>query len=246
MSIKLAWQEFSQPYTYYTTREEKEKKLSMNVKEYMRKAYEKGILIPAFNAAYHEMVQPICETLKRLKTYGLCEISRPDIEKFGIESGFMSTIHAYTNDQNIIDGSHKDLRRARAGAVNIIPTTTGAAKAVGEVLPALSGKMDGLAYRVPVPDGSLTDITLLLKKEATAKEVNEEFKKSAEAELKGILGYTEEPLVSTDIVGNPLSSIIDGTLTKANGKLVKISAWYDNEFGYSSRLVDFVRKLAKA
>jgi glyceraldehyde 3-phosphate dehydrogenase len=165
-------------------------------------------------------------------------------DKFGIESGFMSTIHAYTNDQNILDSSHKDLRRARAGAVNIIPTTTGAAKAVGEVLPALDGKMDGLAYRVPVPDGSLTDITLLLKKDAKADEVNAAFKEASENELKGILGYTEEPLVSTDIIGNPLSSIVDGTLTKAKGRLVKVSAWYDNEYGYSSRLVDFVRKLA--
>ncbi|MHA2068129.1 MAG: type I glyceraldehyde-3-phosphate dehydrogenase, partial [Candidatus Thorarchaeota archaeon] len=166
-------------------------------------------------------------------------------EMFGIESGFMSTIHSYTNDQNIVDGSHKDMRRARAGAVNIIPTTTGAAKAVSEVLPALAGKMDGLAYRVPVPDGSLTDITLLLKKEVSAVELNAELKGASEGGLRGILGYTEEPIVSTDIIGNPLSSLIDGPLTKANGRLVKVAAWYDNEYGYSSRLVDFVRKLAQ-
>lgn len=129
--------------------------------------------------------------------------------------------------------------------MNIIPTTTGAAKAIGEVIPALAGKMDGVAYRVPVPDGSLTDITLLLKKDATAEEINSELKKAAEGELKAILGYTEEPIVSTDIIENPLSSIVDGSLTKANGKLVKISAWYDNEFGYSSRLVDFIRKVSK-
>jgi glyceraldehyde 3-phosphate dehydrogenase len=164
-------------------------------------------------------------------------------DKFGIESGFMSTIHAYTNDQNMVDGSHKDLRRARAGAVNIIPTSTGAAKAIGQVLPALDGKMDGLAYRVPVPDGSLIDITLLLKKDTTPEELNAALKQASENELKGILGYTEEPLVSSDIIENPLSSMVDGALTKAKGKLVKISAWYDNEYGYSSRLVDFVRKL---
>jgi glyceraldehyde 3-phosphate dehydrogenase len=155
----------------------------------------------------------------------------------------MSTIHAYTNDQKIVDGSHKDLRRARAGAVNIIPTSTGAAKAVGQVLPALDGKMDGLAYRVPVPDGSLTDITLLLEKEATAEEVNAALRKASENELKGILGYTEEPIVSSDIIGNPLSSLVDGSLTKAKGRLVKISSWYDNEYGYSSRLVDFIKGL---
>jgi glyceraldehyde 3-phosphate dehydrogenase len=164
-------------------------------------------------------------------------------EKFGIESGFLSTIHAYTNDQKIVDGSHTDLRRARAGAVNIIPTSTGAAKAIGIVLPELDGKMDGVAFRVPVPCGSMNDITLLLKKEATAEEINSELKKASEGELKGILGYTEEELVSTDILGTTESSIVDGKLTKARGKLVKVSAWYDNEFGYSCRLVDFVKQL---
>lgn len=164
-------------------------------------------------------------------------------EKFGIESGFLSTIHAYTNDQKIVDGSHKDLRRARAGAVNIIPTSTGAAKAIGIVLPQLDGKMDGVAFRVPVPCGSMNDMTLLLKKEATAEEINSELKKASEGELKGILGYTEEELVSTDILETTESSIVDGKLTKAKGKQVKVSAWYDNEFGYSCRLVDFVKQL---
>ncbi|MBD3210668.1 type I glyceraldehyde-3-phosphate dehydrogenase [Candidatus Micrarchaeota archaeon] len=166
--------------------------------------------------------------------------------EFGIKSGFMSTIHAYTNDQNIVDGSHRDLRRARAGAVNIIPTTTGAARAIGAVIPSLEGKMDGLAYRVPVPDGSLTDITLLLKREAAAEEINSRLKQAAEGKLKGILGYTDEPIVSTDIIGNPLSSIVDGSLTKAKGRLAKVASWYDNEYGYSCRLVDFVRLLAGA
>ena len=166
--------------------------------------------------------------------------------EFGIESGFLSTIHAYTNDQKIVDGSHKDLRRARAGAVNIIPTTTGAAKAIGEVMPNLKGKMDGVSFRVPVPDGSMNDIALVLKKEASVDEINSALKKASENELNGILGYTEEPLVSSDIIGDPRSAIVDGNLTKAKGKLVKISAWYDNEYGYSSRLVDFVKSQATA
>ncbi len=166
-------------------------------------------------------------------------------EKFGVESGYLSTVHAYTNDQNIVDGSHKDLRRARAGAMNIIPTSTGAAKAIGDVLPGLAGKLDGLAFRVPVACGSMNDMTLLLKSEASAEQINSELRRASSEELKGILGYTEDEIVSQDIVGNPLSSIVDGKLTKAKGRLVKVSAWYDNEYGYSSRLVDFVRKLAR-
>ncbi|MEW6723132.1 MAG: type I glyceraldehyde-3-phosphate dehydrogenase [Candidatus Micrarchaeota archaeon] len=164
--------------------------------------------------------------------------------KWGIESGFLSTVHAYTNDQNIVDGSHSDLRRARAGASNIIPTSTGAAKAIGEVLPALSGKMDGLAFRVPVPCGSMNDMTLLLRNPARVDEINAELKRASMDELKGIMGYTEEELVSSDIIGMRESSIVDARLTKSQGRLVKVCAWYDNEFGYSNRLVDFVRKLA--
>ncbi|MGV8085966.1 MAG: type I glyceraldehyde-3-phosphate dehydrogenase [Candidatus Bilamarchaeum sp.] len=165
--------------------------------------------------------------------------------KFGIESGFLSTVHAYTNDQNIVDGSHNDLRRARAAATNIIPTSTGAAKAIGEVIPSLSGRMDGGSFRVPVPCGSLNDITILLKREASVAEINEELKRASNEELRGVLGYTDEDLVSSDIIGTSQSSIVDSKLTKANGKLVKVCAWYDNEFGYSNRLVDFVKKLAK-
>ncbi|MBI5224120.1 type I glyceraldehyde-3-phosphate dehydrogenase [Candidatus Micrarchaeota archaeon] len=166
-------------------------------------------------------------------------------EKWGIESGFLSTVHAYTNDQNIVDGSHSDMRRARAAAMNIIPTSTGAAKAIGEVVTNLTGCMDGIAFRVPVPCGSMNDVTLLLKKEASAAEINAELKRASNEELKGILGYTEEELVSSDIIGTTQSSIIDSKLTKCRGKLAKICAWYDNEFGYSNRLVDFVRKVGK-
>ena len=166
-------------------------------------------------------------------------------KKFGIEKGFLITAHAYTNDQRIIDSSHDDLRRARAGAVNIIPTTTGAAKAIGEVIPELAGKMDGSAYRVPVPCGSINDMALVLKKSVKVDEINSELKRASENELKGILSYTDEPIVSSDIIGNPHSAIVDSKLTKSMDNLVKIAAWYDNEWGYSNRLVDFVKKLGK-
>ncbi len=165
--------------------------------------------------------------------------------KFGIESGFLSTVHAYTNDQNIVDGTHSDLRRARAAAINIIPTSTGAAKAIGDVIKNLSGCMDGLAFRVPVPCGSMNDMTLLLRKEATAAEINAELKRASAEELKGIMAYTEDEIVSTDVIGTTFSSVVDSRLTKARGRLVKVCAWYDNEYGYSNRLVDFVKKLAK-
>ena len=164
-------------------------------------------------------------------------------DAFGIEQGFMTTIHSYTGDQRILDFPHKDLRRARAAAVSIIPTTTGAAKAVTLVIPELKGKLDGMAVRVPTPDGSLTDLTCVLKKEVTRDEINSALKKAAENHLQGIMQYTEEPLVSIDIVGNPHSAIIDGLSTKVmgeHGKLIKVLSWYDNEWGYSCRLVDLI------
>ncbi len=164
-------------------------------------------------------------------------------ETFGIKQGFMTTIHSYTGDQRILDFPHKDLRRARAAAVSIIPTTTGAARATALVIPELKGKIDGMAVRVPTPDGSLTDFTCLLKKETSAEEVNNLFKQASKNSLKGILGYTEEPLVSTDIIGNPHSAIIDAMSTSINGEkgnFLKILSWYDNEWGYSCRLVDLI------
>jgi len=164
-------------------------------------------------------------------------------EEFGIESGFLTTVHSYTGDQRILDFPHKDLRRARAAAVSIIPTTTGAAKAVGMVLPELNGKLDGMAIRVPTPDGSITDFTAVLKTEVSRDDVNNALRKAAEGKLKGIMEYTEEPLVSRDIVGNSHSAIIDGLSTRVigeRGNLVKIFSWYDNEWGYSCRLVDLI------
>jgi len=161
-------------------------------------------------------------------------------DAFGIERGLMTTIHAYTNDQNILDFPHSDLRRARAAALNMIPTSTGAAKAIGLVMPHLKGKLDGYAMRVPVPTGSATDLTVELRTAATKEEINAVVKAAAEGPMNGILVYTEDPIVSTDIVTDPASCIFDASLTNVNGNMVKVLGWYDNEWGYSNRLVDLV------
>lgn len=166
-------------------------------------------------------------------------------DAFGITSGIMTTVHAYTNDQRVADTPHSDLRRARHAAENIIPTSTGAAKAIGQVLPSLDGKLDGMAMRVPVPDGSIVDLVVEVSRDVTADEVNAAMKAAAEGELNGILEYTDEPIVSSDIVGNPASSIFDSGLTKViNGNLVKVVSWYDNEWGYSHRVVDLLKEMA--
>ncbi len=165
-------------------------------------------------------------------------------ENFGIVKGMMNTIHSYTNDQRILDLPHSDLRRARAAAVNMIPTTTGAAVAVGKVLPELNGKLDGLSVRVPTPDGSLTDFTVVLAKDVTVEQINAAFKKAAETDLRGILEYSEDPLVLQDIVGNPASCVFDaGTTNVVGGNLAKVLGWYDNEWGYANRCVDLIPKL---
>jgi len=165
-------------------------------------------------------------------------------EAYGIDRGFMTTIHAYTNDQQVLDLPHKDLRRARAAAINLIPTSTGAARAIGVVLPDLKGKVDGMSMRAPVPDGSIVDLVVQVGAEPTADEVNELFRSQADTgDFAGILRYTDEPIVSTDIVHSPYSSIFDSDLTMANGNLVKVFSWYDNEWGYSCRLVDLVEKI---
>jgi glyceraldehyde 3-phosphate dehydrogenase len=167
-------------------------------------------------------------------------------DSFGIRSGVMTTVHAYTNDQRLADVPHKDLRRSRAATENIIPTTTGAAKAVGEVLPNLDGKLDGMAMRVPVPDGSTVDLVVELDKDVTVDEVNAAIKKAADGPLSGIMEYTEDPIVSTDIIGNPHSSIFDASGTQVlGGNLVKVMSWYDNEWGYSNRVVDLIERLAE-
>ena len=168
-------------------------------------------------------------------------------DAFGIEQGFMTTVHAYTNDQNVLDGPHKDARRARAAGVNIIPTTTGAAKAVGEVLPEIAGRLDGVALRVPVVDGSLVDLGVILDREVTAEEVNAAFAAAAATgSLAGRLRYASEPLVSTDVIGDPASCVFDADLTQAAGRFVKVFGWYDNEWGYTCRLADLARLVARA
>ncbi|MFC5847883.1 type I glyceraldehyde-3-phosphate dehydrogenase [Deinococcus petrolearius] len=162
-------------------------------------------------------------------------------EAFGIEKAIMTTVHSYTNDQRVLDLPHSDLRRARAAAVNIIPTSTGAAKAVSQVYPALKGKFDGTSLRVPTPVGSISDVVVILGRDVTAQEVNDVFRKAAEGSHKGIISYTEDPIVLQDIVGDPHSAIIDGGLTMAMGSLVKFFSWYDNEWGYSNRIADLVQ-----
>jgi glyceraldehyde 3-phosphate dehydrogenase len=167
-------------------------------------------------------------------------------QTFGIEKGSMTTIHSYTNDQPVLDFPHKDLRRARAAAINMIPTSTGAAKAIGLVMPELKGKLDGYSMRVPTPNVSVVDFVGVLKKAATAEEVNSALKNAGDDGLKGILGYTEDPVVSSDMMKNPNSSIVDASLTKVlDGNLVKVVAWYDNEWGYSCRVVDLISFLGK-
>ena len=167
-------------------------------------------------------------------------------EKFGIEKGSMTTIHSYTNDQNVLDFPHKDLRRARAAALNMIPTTTGAAKAIGLVMPALKGKLDGYSMRVPTPDVSAVDLVAVLSKNTTTEDVNKALEDAANGPMKGILAYTEDPVVSTDMLHNPASSIVDAQMTKVlDGNLAKVLAWYDNEWGYSMRVVDLVEFLVK-
>jgi glyceraldehyde 3-phosphate dehydrogenase len=191
------------------------------------------------NASHHIISNASCTT------NCLGPLAKVVNDSFGIERGLMTTIHAYTADQNLQDGPHKDLRRARAAAINMVPTSTGAAKAIGLVLPELKGKLDGYAIRVPVPTGSATDLTVTVSRETTVDEVNAALKAASESEeLKGLLTYTDEPIVSSDIVGDPASSIFDSGLTKVIGNQVKVVSWYDNEWGYSNRLVDLTELVA--
>lgn len=176
----------------------------------------------------------------------LAPIAKVLNDSFGIEKGFMNTVHAYTNDQSILDLPHSDLRRARAAGLSIIPTSTGAARAVSLVIPELKGKLDGMAMRIPTPDGSVVDLVAELRRDVTKEEVNAALKSAAIGPMKGVLEYSEEPLVSVDVIGNPHSSIVDGLSTMANGNLVKIVSWYDNEYGYSNRVVDLVEKISYA
>ncbi len=191
----------------------------------------------------HEQYDPTAHSVisnASCTTNCLAPMAKALHDAFGIERGLMTTIHAYTQDQNLQDGPHSDLRRARAAALNIVPTSTGAAKAIGLVLPELKGKLDGYALRVPVPTGSATDLTVTLSREVSAAEVNDAVRVAAEGALRGYLRYTEDPIVSSDIVTDPASCVFDSGLTKASGNQAKVVGWYDNEWGYSNRLVDLV------
>ena len=185
-----------------------------------------------------------CVSNASCTTNCLAPVAKTLNDAFGIEQGVMTTIHAYTNDQRVADMIHSDLRRARAAAVNMIPTTTGAAKAIGKVAPELEGKLDGFAIRVPIPVGSLVDLVVNVKKDVTVDAVNAAIKAAAEGPMKGVLVYCDEPIVSSDIVNDPASSIFDSLCTMVIGKTVKVVSWYDNEWGYSNRTVDIMEKLA--
>ena len=192
-----------------------------------------GVNDSSYDPASHDVISNASCT-----TNCVVPMAKVLLDEFGIERGFMTTVHAYTNDQVILDFPHKDLRRARSAATNIIPTTTGAARAASLAIPELKGKLDGVSLRVPVEDGSLTDLAVVLGREVTVEEVNDAFKRASESGLKGIVSYSTDPIVSSDIVGDPHSCIFDAPSTQANGTLVKVFGWYDNEWGYSNRLVD--------
>jgi glyceraldehyde 3-phosphate dehydrogenase len=192
-----------------------------------------GVNDDRYDPASHDIISNASCT-----TNSVVPMAKVLLDEFGIERGFMTTIHAYTNDQVILDFPHKDLRRARSAAVNTIPTSTGAAKATGLAIPELKGRMDGISLRVPVEDGSLTDLAVVLGRETTAEEINDAFKRAADGPFRGIIRYSTDPIVSRDIVGDSASCIFDSPLTQANGNLAKVFGWYDNEWGYSCRLVD--------
>ncbi|VVB56839.1 D-erythrose-4-phosphate dehydrogenase [uncultured archaeon] len=200
-------------------------------------------IVPGVNEKAYDKKKHAIVSMGSCTTNCLAPVAKTLNDNFGIVEGFMTTCHAYTNDQRILDVGHKDPRRARAAAINIIPTTTGAAKAIGEVLPELKGKLDGLSLRVPIPCGSINDLSVTLAKPAAKEDINAALKKAATGPLKGILQYTEEPLVSSDIVGNPHSSIVDGLTTIAIGKSAKVLSWYDNEWGFSNRMVDMTVRI---
>lgn len=200
-----------------------------------------GVNEKAYDASKHNVISNASCT-----TNCLAPVVKVLHEQFGIEKGSMTTIHSYTNDQNVLDFPHKDLRRARAAAVNIIPTSTGAAKAIGLVMPELKGKLDGYSLRVPTPNVSVVDLVAVLKKSATSEEINKSLESAANGALKGVLAFTMDPVVSTDMMKNPNSSIVDGQLTKVlDGNLAKVVSWYDNEWGYSCRIVDLIKYVGK-
>jgi len=205
-------------------------------------------IVPSVNDELYDHDKHKIISLASCTTNCLAPVAKILNDNFGVEKGYMTTCHAYTMSQRILDGSDRDLRRARSAAINVVPTTTGAASAIGLVIPELDGKLDGMALRVPVPTGSIIDLAVILLKEVSKENVNDAFKDAVENKYKGIVEYCEEQIVSTDVIGNPHSAIVDGLLTSvvgSKGKLAKVYAWYDNEWGYSTRLKDFVKTMAK-
>jgi glyceraldehyde-3-phosphate dehydrogenase type I len=253
---KLPWRSMNVEYVLestglFTDREGASKHLLAGAKKVIVTAPAKNpdvTIVIGVNENLYDPKQHNIISMASCTTNCLAPVVKVLNDKFGVEQGFMTTCHAYTNDQRVLDLPHRDLRRARAAALSIIPTTTGAAKAVAEVIPELKGKLDGLALRVPVPDGSINDFVAVLEKEVTKEEVNAVLKQSSETTLEGILQYTEDPIVSADIIGNPHSSIADGLSTNViggRGRLVKVLSWYDNEWGFSCRLVDLLKLMAR-
>jgi glyceraldehyde 3-phosphate dehydrogenase len=232
----------------FTDREQASKHLKAGAKKVLISApasHPDATIVPGVNDSKYDPKTHNVISLASCTTNCLTPVVKILHESFGIVRGFMSTAHAYTNDQRILDLPHKDLRRARAAAVSIIPTTTGATKAITEIFPELKGKINGIAYRVPVPDGSLVDFVADLQKETTSEAINKAFKTAAEGPLGRMLEYSDEPIVSVDIIGNPHSCIVDGLSTMVlDGKMAKVLAWYDNEWGYTNRLVDMVGIIA--
>ena len=230
---------------FFTDRDSAGKHLKAGAKKVVISAPAKGDIQTIVLGVNDDKIEPSIEIYSNASctTNCLAPMAKVIDDNFGLVKGFMTTIHAYTGDQRILDAPHKDMRRARAAAINIVPTSTGAARAVGLVLPHLNGKLDGGAIRVPTPTGSLTDLVCEVNKETTIEEENAAFKAASESSLRGILEYTTEPLVSTDIVGNSHSNIFDSDLTKVDGKLVKVIGWYDNEAGYSMRTVDLITRI---
>ena len=251
---KLPWKDLEVDFVLestgrFTSREGAEKHLIAGAKKVVISAPAKNpdvTIVPGVNEEVYDRENHKIISMASCTTNCLAPMVKVLMENFGVRRGFMTTCHAYTNDQRILDLPHEDFRRGRAAALSIIPTTTGAARAIGLVIPELAGKLDGIALRVPVADASITDLVAELEREVVKEEVNEAFKKAAEGKLKGILQYTEDPIVSVDIIGNSHSCIIDGLSTMVLGErsnLVKVFGWYDNEWGYSCRLVDLFKMI---
>ncbi len=249
---KLPWKEFQvdlviESSGLFTDKEKASLHLQAGAKKVLITAPAKGEDITVVIGCNEKNLKPEHKIIScaSCTTNSIAPIIKVLHEKFVIKSGFLTTVHAYTNDQRVLDLPHKDLRRARAAALNTIPTTTGAAKAVALVVPELKGKLDGVALRVPVPDGSISDFTAVVEKPTTIEEINAVMKEACQGELKGIILYNEDQIVSSDIVGTPYSGIFDATLTNVKDNLIKVFSWYDNEYGYSCRVVDTVELLAK-